>query len=440
MEKKVREYIEKNNLISKDQLILLGVSGGADSVALLRILLALGYRCVAVHCNFHLRAEESNRDQQFVEQLCSRLGVKLEICSYDTISYAAEKKISIEMAARELRYADFERLRQEYNANSIAVAHHRDDSVETLLMNLMRGTGIRGLTGIKPKNGYVIRPLLSVERVEIEEYLNSIGQDYVTDSTNLETDYTRNKIRLNLLPLMRAINPNADRSIENTALHLQQAYLIYNEAVQKAIADVVKREDEVLIIDTDALLATASPSAILYEILSGYGYNEQQVSDIMESLDAESGRRFTSAGYLLYKERNRLVLMKNDDVDFCVAVDLNTTDNIMLPDGRTLRFEFRDGDAEIVRDSAVATLDADKVGNSLTVRVWQQGDSFIPFGMKGRKLLSDYMTDRKFSITKKRNQCVVCNDCALVWVVGERSDNRYRITKDTVRQLVISVC
>ena len=440
MEKKVREYIEKNNLISKDQLILLGVSGGADSVALLRILLALGYRCVAVHCNFHLRAEESNRDQQFVEQLCSRLGVKLEICSYDTISYAAEKKISIEMAARELRYADFERLRQEYNANSIAVAHHRDDSVETLLMNLMRGTGIRGLTGIKPKNGYVIRPLLSVERVEIEEYLNSIGQDYVTDSTNLETDYTRNKIRLNLLPLMRAINPNADRAIENTALHLQQAYLIYNDAVQKAIADVVKREDEVLIIDTDALLATASPSAILYEILSGYGYNEQQVSDIMESLDAESGRRFTSAGYLLYKERNRLVLMKNDDVDFCVAVDLNTTDNIMLPDGRTLRFEFRDGDAEIARDSAVATLDADKVGNSLTVRVWQQGDSFIPFGMKGRKLLSDYMTDRKFSITKKRNQCVVCNDCALVWVVGERSDNRYRITKDTVRQLVISVC
>ena len=440
MEKKVREYIEKNNLISKDQLILLGVSGGADSVALLRILLALGYRCVAVHCNFHLRAEESNRDQQFVEQLCSRLGVKLEICSYDTISYAAEKKISIEMAARELRYADFERLRQEYNANSIAVAHHRDDSIETLLMNLMRGTGIRGLTGIKPKNGYVIRPLLSVERVEIEEYLNSIGQDYVTDSTNLETDYTRNKIRLNLLPLMRAINPNADRSIENTALHLQQAYLIYNEAVQKAIADVVKREDEVLIIDTDALLATASPSAILYEILSGYGYNEQQVSDIMESLDAESGRRFTSAGYLLYKERNRLVLMKNDDVDFCVAVDLNTTDNVMLPDGRILRFEFRDGDAEIARDSAVATLDADKVGNSLTVRVWQQGDSFIPFGMKGRKLLSDYMTDRKFSITKKRTQCVVCNDCALVWVVGERSDNRYRITKDTVRQLVISVC
>ena len=440
MEKKVKEYIEKNNLLQKKDLILVGVSGGADSVALLRILLSAGYNCVAVHCNFHLRGEESNRDQMFVEHLCASLGVKLEICHYDTNKYAADNKISIEMAARELRYADFERLRKEYGAACIAVAHHRDDSVETLLMNLMRGTGIRGLTGIKPKNGNIIRPLLPLQRLEIEEYLKSIGQDYVTDSTNLEADYTRNKIRLNLLPLMRAINPNTDKSIENTALHLQQAYLIYNDAVQRAIASVVKQKDGNLYINIETLLSTPSPSTILYEILSGYGYNEQQVSVIMESLDAESGRRFTSAGYLLYKERNRLVLMKNDDVDFCVAVDLNTTDNVMLPDGRTLRFEFRDGDAEIARDSAVATLDADKVGNSLTVRVWQQGDSFIPFGMKGRKLLSDYMTDRKFSITKKRNQCVVCNDCALVWVVGERSDNRYRITKDTVRQLVISVC
>ena len=440
MEKKVKEYIEKNNLLQKKDLILVGISGGADSVALLRILMSAGYNCVAVHCNFHLRGEESNRDQMFVEHLCASLGVKLEICHYDTNKYASDNKISIEMAARELRYADFERLRQEYNANSIAVAHHRDDSVETLLMNLMRGTGIRGLTGIKPKNGYVIRPLLSVERVEIEEYLNSIGQDYVTDSTNLETDYTRNKIRLNLLPLMRVINPNADRSIENTALHLQQAYLIYNDAVQKAIANVVKQEDGNLYINIDALLSTPSPSTILFEILSVYGYNEQQVNSIMESLNSESGKRFASNSYLLYKDRNRLVLMQNNEIDFCVDIDLKKIDNVILPDGRTLRFEFRDGDAEIARDSAVATLDADKVGNSLTVRVWQQGDSFIPFGMKGRKLLSDYMTDRKFSITKKRNQCVVCNDCALVWVVGERSDNRYRITKDTVRQLVISVC
>lgn len=439
MEKKVKEYIEKNNLLLKKDLILVGISGGADSVALLRILLSAGYNCVAVHCNFHLRGNESNRDQQFVEQLCAKLGVKLEICHYDTNKYAADNKISIEMAARELRYADFERLRRKYNADYIAVAHHRDDSVETLLMNLMRGTGIRGLTGIKPKNGNIIRPLLPLQRLEIEEYLKSIGQDYVTDSTNLEADYTRNKIRLHLLPLMRAINPNTDKSIENTALHLQQAYLIYNDAVQRAIASVVKQEDGNLYINIEALLSTPSPSTILFEILSVYGYNEQQVNSIMESLNSESGKRFASNSYLLYKDRDRLVLMQNNEIDFCVDVVLSKTDNVTLPDGRTLCFEFREGSAEIDKSKNIATLDADKVGDKLKVRLWKRGDYFVPFGMKGKKLLSDFMTDCKFDITRKRNQCVVCNDCALIWVVGERSDDRYRVTKETVRQLVLSV-
>lgn len=439
MENKVRKYIEKNRLLSEDSLILLGISGGADSVALLRVLLALGYRCVAVHCNFHLRGEESNRDQMFVEHLCASFRVKLEICHYDTYKYASDNKISIEMAARELRYADFERLRRKYNADYIAVAHHRDDSVETLLMNLMRGTGIRGLTGIKPINGNIIRPLLSLQRIEIEQYLQSIGQDYVTDSTNLEAEYTRNKIRLHLLPLMRAINPNTDKSIENTALHLQQAYLIYNDAVQRAIASVVKQEDGNLYINIEALLSTPSPSTILYEILSVYGYNEQQVNSIMESLNSESGKRFASNSYLLYKDRDRLVLMQNNKIDFCVDVDLSKTDNVTLPDGRTLYFEFREGSAEINKSKSIATLDADKVGDKLKVRLWKQGDFFVPFGMKGKKLLSDFMTDRKFDITKKRNQCVVCNDCALIWVVGERSDDRYRVSNETIRQLVISV-
>lgn len=439
MEIKVRDYIEKNNLPDKNSLILVGVSGGADSVALLRVMLALGYRCVAVHCNFHLRGEESNRDQLFVEQLCSQFGIELEICSYDTVKYASDRKISIEMAARELRYADFERLRQKYGADYIAVAHHRDDSVETLLMNLMRGTGIRGLTGIKPENGYVIRPLLSLQRTEIEEYLKKIGQDYVTDSTNLEAEYTRNKIRLHLLPLMRAINPNSDKSIENSAKHLQQAFLIYEKAVKDTLETIVKEEGGVCYIDIEKLKASVAPATILYEFLSKYGYNEQQVSLIMDSLNSESGRRFQVKDYILYKDRNYLVLMPDAECSFNVEVDISVHSSIALPDGRTLRFEYRDGDAEISKLSSVATLDADKVGSKLIVRLWQQGDSFIPFGMRGRKLLSDYMTDCKFSITRKRNQCVVCNDCALIWVVGERSDDRYRVTKETVRQLVLSV-
>ena len=195
---RIKDFISSNALLNDGSHVIVGVSGGADSTVLLRILLELGYPCTAVHCNFHLRGAESDRDQKFVEELCRNLDVELVICDYDTVSYAKQKGISIEMAARELRYADFERIMQERGASAICIAHHRDDSVETLLLNLIRGTGLRGLTGIKPKNGHIVRPLLCVSRQDIEEYLKDTDQQYITDSTNLETDYTRNKIRLDL--------------------------------------------------------------------------------------------------------------------------------------------------------------------------------------------------------------------------------------------------
>ena len=219
---RIKEYIGSNKLLEDGAKVIVGLSGGADSTALLLVLLRLGYRVHAVHCNFHLRGSESDRDRRFAEDLCNRLGVEFTVCDYDTRKFASDNGISIEMAARHLRYADFERIMTECEASAICIAHHRDDSVETVLLNLIRGTGIKGLTGIKPRNGYIIRPLLCVSRQEIEEWLKQVGQTYVTDSTNLETDYTRNKIRLQLLPLMRSINPSADESVISTAGHLQQ--------------------------------------------------------------------------------------------------------------------------------------------------------------------------------------------------------------------------
>ena len=195
---KVKEFISSNALLKDGAHVIVGLSGGADSTALLMVLLRLGYRCTAVHCNFHLRGAESDRDQQFVTDLCKKLGVELKVCSYDTQSYARQNGISIEMAARELRYADFERIMNDTGADAVCIAHHRDDSVETVLLNLIRGTGIKGLTGIKPRNGHIIRPLLCVSRQEIEDWLHKEDQPYITDSTNLETDYTRNlRSRLN---------------------------------------------------------------------------------------------------------------------------------------------------------------------------------------------------------------------------------------------------
>ena len=208
LESKIEKYISEKGLFGKTDKLVVALSGGADSVALLRILLSLGYDCVAAHCNFHLRAAESDRDEDFVRKLCAGLSVHLEVVHFQTSDYARENSLSIEMAARELRYGWFDEIRKRYGASCIAVAHHRDDSVETFLLNLSRGTGINGLKGIMPKNGFIVRPLLEAGRDDILEYLKRIEQDYVTDSTNLEDIYTRNKIRLDIIPLFKQINPS----------------------------------------------------------------------------------------------------------------------------------------------------------------------------------------------------------------------------------------
>ena len=219
---KVVQYIERHKLFSLDDKILVALSGGADSVALLRLLLSLGYTCEAAHCNFHLRGAESDRDEHFVRQLCLEHRVTLHTVHFNTEQEAKERHISIEMAARELRYAWFEKTREACSAAVIAVAHHQDDSVETLLLNLIRGTGINGLRGIRPRNGHIVRPLLCLDRKEIVGYLESIGQAYVTDSTNLTDDYTRNRIRHHIIPAMQALNPAAERTVSYTLRSLRR--------------------------------------------------------------------------------------------------------------------------------------------------------------------------------------------------------------------------
>ena len=233
LKRKVRQYIERLKLLKSGDKTLVALSGGADSVALLRVLLELGYACETAHCNFHLRGEESDRDEAFVKDLCDKLKITLHIQHFDTLREAEEKGISVEMAARELRYSWFEELRKQTGCEQIAVAHHQDDSIETFLLNIIRGTGIKGLRGIQPKNGLVIRPLLCVSHEEILDYLKYLKQPFVTDSTNLQPDYTRNKIRLELLPMLESINPSVRQSILQTSGHLNEAYLIYNSEIEQ---------------------------------------------------------------------------------------------------------------------------------------------------------------------------------------------------------------
>ncbi len=437
---RISEFISSNGLLEDGAHVIVGLSGGADSTALLLVLLRLGYRCTAVHCNFHLRGAESDRDQAFVTDLCSKLGVPLTVCSYDTQAYAKEHGISIEMAARELRYADFERILKETGASAACIAHHRDDSVETVLLNLIRGTGIKGLTGIKPRNGNIIRPLLCVSRQEIEDWLKEQNQPYITDSTNLETDYTRNKIRLQLLPLMRAINPDADNAVSETAAHLQQAYSVYRNAMDQAIADVINTTDNGFAIDIRKLMELPSADAFLFEVLAPLGYNSAQIEAIAASVQAQPGLQFKSPTHLLVKDRQTFTVrpLIQDIEPLIVSPEPGTS--VKLPDGRTLTVTTAPAGTPISKNPNIATFDMDLLcQGTLTIRPWAAGDRFIPFGMRGSKLVSDYLTDIKISPAERRNQLVISFNNDIIWVLGHRTDNRYRVTEQTTIQLVLTV-
>ena len=410
--RKVRQFIERSGLLQKGDKTLVALSGGADSVALLRVLLQLGYPCEAAHCNFHLRGEESDRDEAFVRELCEQLNVQLYVQHFYTTEYAKNIGISIEMAARDLRYRWFEQLRLETGCQWVAVAHHQDDCVETFLLNLIRGTGIKGLRGIQYKNGCVIRPLLCVNRLEILEYLGYLGQIYVNDSTNQQHDYTRNKIRLELLPLLETINPSIRQTLLQTAEYLNEVYHIYNKSVTEGIARVKDNQG----IDINKLLQEPSPQSLLHEIVAPLGFNPSQIDDMTDALTGQSGKVFEAKEWRIVKDRTHLLF---EPIMPSTSPELEQELYTYTPD------------LEIPKDKNTACFDADKLHEVIKLRPWQTGDWFIPFGMKGRKLVSDFLTDIKQSVIQKANQYVLCCGKDVIWVVGERIDNRYRVDQHT---------
>lgn len=424
---RVQKFIEEKTLFGRNDTVLVALSGGADSVALLRVLLSLGYACEGAHCNFHLRGDESNRDEAFVRSLCEQLSVPLHVVHFETEDYAKEHRLSIEMAARELRYDWFKRLREERGASVIAVAHHRDDSVETFLLNLIRGTGIDGLKGIAHKNGYVVRPLLQETRESIMRYLGAIGQDYVTDSTNLQDEFMRNKIRLNLLPLMQQMNPSIMETIQETGMRLSEVASIYHrdrEEVKRRKVTLLSEESmRVSIAD---VLDDIAPLSFLHELLFPLGFNHSQIKDIYRCLSVpQSGKRFYAKEWEVIRDRDKLLIQKiapeGIAPELLIEV-LEKTPSFVIP-----------------RDKQVACLDADKLKCPLVVRKWQTGDKFVPLGMTGKKKVSDYLTDRKFSVLQKEMQYVVCSGEDIVWLVNERPDHRFRVTEKTRRILKIQV-
>lgn len=439
----VAGFIARNQLLAADNKYIVALSGGADSVALLLIMKALGYDVEAAHCNFHLRGKESERDENFCVSLCESLGIILHRIHFDTLTYAQLHKVSIEMAARDLRYSYFEQLRRDINADAICVAHHKDDNVETILLNLVRGTGMNGLTGISPRNGFILRPLLCIGREDILEYLEAENQDYVTDSSNLVDDVQRNKIRLNVLPLLEKVNPAVKDNILTMARWIAEASTIVEASLDEAKAKAVsslsvgaKNHDakpmvnDSFSVDISKIEEYPSAEYLLWDILKDYGFNSSQVTLVAENLHATTGTSWLSSSHELTLDRGRLIL---------TPLDKEEGRQMRIPEAGTyvytelckLKIEQKEINENytISRSSDKVCLDAQKVKFPLMIRRVARGDRFVPFGMKGSKLVSDFLTDQKVALPLKRRQLVVADAGGnILWVVGKRLDGRFAVS------------
>ena len=433
----VQHYIEKHNLLNHEKPIIVGLSGGADSVALLYLLKRLNYDCIAAHCNFYLRGEESDRDEAFVIRLTNDWNIPLYKTTFDTVRVAFDRKISIEMAARDLRYEWFEGIRKQEGAQAICVAHHRDDNIETLLINLIRGTGIRGLSGIRPKNGYLVRPLLDFSQQEILDYVEENKLPYVIDSTNLKPDFTRNKIRLEVLPLLETINPSIKESIGQTITNLDATRIIYQDAIEKAKREVFNLDENSISIP--GLTHSLSPETLLFEILREYGFNPDVIREIYQALNAQSGKEFYSLTHRLIKDR---------DILFLLPLQVQSTDEYLLYESSDyIDYPFKIDVCrkenhvyfEIKREAKVAYLDVDLLQFPLKLRRWKNGDRFMPFGMNHFQKLSDFFNNNKFSKPQKENVWLLTSGDDIVWVINYRIDHRYRITERTKKVIILEV-
>ena len=422
----VKQYISDNQLISENKPVLVALSGGRDSIALLDILCQIGCECVVLHCNFHLRGQESLRDEEFVRQLCEEKNVNLIIRHFDTKAYSEEHGISIEMAARELRYAWFETMCKKLKAQAIAVAHHKDDQAETILLNLIRGTGMRGLVGMKSRNGNIIRPLLCLTREQIDAYIADRHLQYVDDSTNSETLYKRNKIRHDIIPILQQINPSVVNTLCNNAEAINSEQNLLHAYVEQERERLSKTQKDTIEIDIQQLASHPMPCELLFELIRDYGFNWEQCRIIANNLEGQSGKRFIAAEYELIKDRDTLFIYKKDTEDRKPEIEISKRqrkDNEHFPSAKAKKAFF----------------DAKILDQPLTLRHWQYGDSFYPLGMTQSKKLSDFFVDQKISLQRKSRLWLLLSGEDIVWIIGERIDNRYKVRHSTKEVVEISI-
>ena len=439
MLEKFQIHINQNLSFLKENKLLITISGGLDSVVLTHLCYKLKLDIALAHCNFNLRGKESDTDEDFVLQLAKDLNLEVFIENFETETYAKQNKLSTQMAARELRYNWFNELTEQLHFDYILTAHHADDNLETFLINLSRGTGLDGLTGIPEVNNNIVRPLLSFSREDIEKYANENNLKWREDSSNVSKKYLRNQLRLEVIPKLKEINPQLLQNFNKTVAHLQDSRTIIDDRIDSISNKVIKEiNTNCVSFNIAEITKLSNPKAYLYELLKDYGFTEW--NDVYSLLQAQSGKQIFSKTHRLIKDRDCLLLSNLDSsVSSSVVERLLIEENakqIQTPIG-ILHFETTKQINEL--NSSTIYIDKNKLKFPLTLRKWQEGDYFYPFGMQGKKKLSKYFKDEKLSLIEKENVWLLCSGDDIVWVINRRADNRFKVTESTKQILKIEL-
>ncbi len=428
---KLKNHIQNNFPYLKDKKLLLAVSGGIDSMVLLHLFHKLEFDITVAHCNFSLREAESDAEEDFVSTTCKALKIPSYIQKFDTKQFASDYKLSIQLAARKLRYDWFLELLSEQKLDCVLTAHHLDDEIETFLINLTRGTGLEGLTGIPAENGNVIRPLLPFTREQIETFAQENNIQWREDSSNASDKYLRNKLRHNVVPVLKELNPSFMHSFQNTLNHLKQSQTLVDDASRIVYKKVVTEEEKQKKINISELIQLENYEVYLYQWLKPLGFSAWE--DIYALVHAQSGKQVFSEDYALLKDRAHLIVTTRD-LDHPTSYKIQKSDvEIKIPLKLTLCNICYISNL----NSYCIFVDEDKLEFPLTIRKWREGDVFYPSGMQGKKKVSKYFKDEKFSLVDKQNQWLLCSNDAIVWIINHRADRRFLANDNTKNILKI---
>jgi tRNA(Ile)-lysidine synthase len=424
-------YIKKENLFQSTDKLLLAVSGGVDSVVLCALCKQAGYNFSIAHCNFKLRGEASDRDEQFVQGLAEKYGVSFYSTSFNTEVIAAETKKSIEETARNLRYQWFETLRSENNYNHIITAHHADDNIETVVMHFFRGTGIKGLRGILPKQNKIIRPLLFARRADLEAFVSTNQLAFVTDHTNAENDYTRNYFRNTLLPLVSKSFPEVKENMLKNIQRFTETEILYRQSVDLHLKKLLEQKGNEVHIPVLKLLKTIPLATIVYEIIKAFGFTAHQTEEVVGLLKSETGKYVESASHRIIKNRNWLIIAPVVIMEAQHILIENTVKRIVFAGGEIAIEKIATDKVNLNSSPSIAMLDAGEISFPLLLRKWKQGDYFYPLGMQKKKKVNRFLTDQKLSLTQKENTWVIEMNKKIIWLAGLRIDDRFKTTPQT---------